>query len=419
MKAKVTQFIFLSLIVLGGCATAPTQGEKETVIEAKPNKVVTQAQIDSAKVWYSVGKDYLNKKHYDAALSNFKKALRYNPNFIQAYLDMGWVYLQKHQYDSAEVAYRQVAKINPKDSRGWQGLGFMYGILKRDVQKGLEFYSKALEVDPENNDARYGMAELLAKEGRIEEADSLYKKALEADPGNMGIIKSYALFLYKHDRFQDAIPYLEKAVKGFPDNEELHKALMDSYIKTGGENVEILSKALEHIDFLINMHPSDYSLWTKKADILYRMGKVDEAIAFYDSAKVRAPQNPIPYLKEASVVFDAKKNYKRARSLLKKALTMEFPAEEYKAAAFALLGDSYVQDAKLVSKDGDELRQEGLEKDARESYKEAVNLYEKAIGEYKKGKALNAGKWSDYCDKQIKRITKIKQKVWRKSQGIE
>lgn len=405
-----------SLMVMVGCATSPERKKPSPTLQ---KKVVTPAQRDSAKIWYSVGKDYLKKKNLDAALSNFKKALSYDPNFIQIYLDMGWVYLQKHQFDSAEVAYRKVAEINPKDSRGWQGLGFMYGILKRNVQNGLKYYEKALKVDPENNDARYGMAELLASVGRISEADSLYKKALETDPENMAIIKSYSLFLSKHERYADAIPYLEKAIQHFKSDEELHRSLMNAYIKTGGENIDILSKALSHINFLLNKHPNDYSLWTKKADILYRMGKVNEAIAAYDSAKLRAPDNPIPYLKEASVVFEAKKDIKKSRALLNKALQMKFPGDEYKAATYALLGDTYVKSGKLTAKDGDDLRQEGLEKDAREAYKEAVNLYEKAIGEYQKGKALSAGKWSDYCTKQIKRITKIKQKVWRKSQGIE
>ena len=43
----------------------------------------TTAIRDSAKVWYSIGKDYFIKKRYEDAVRNFKRALEYDSTFVE------------------------------------------------------------------------------------------------------------------------------------------------------------------------------------------------------------------------------------------------------------------------------------------------------------------------------------------------
>ncbi len=378
----------------------------------------TTAIRDSAKVWYSIGKDYFIKKRYEDAVRNFKRALEYDSTFIEAYLDMARAYLALGNMDSAEVAYRKVAQIDPHDSRGWQGLGFLYGILKKDVDKGVEYYRKALEVDPENNDARFGLASLLDKAGRAAEADSVYLQALARDPDNPGIKRAYGLFLNSQGRYDEAVKYLKEVLPVFKDDEDLRKALLDACLKSGER--ENLETALEDVNYLIGKDSTNYTHYLKRADIYEKLGKYKLALKDYDRAiELAKGYTPIPYLKKANLLVDKLKDYAAARAVLREALKLDFPNDDLKAAAYDLLGDTYMTSARIARKEGDDLRKRGLEKEARQKYAEAVENYDKAIAEYQKALSLNSPKWVEYARKQIARAKKVRQKAWRKSQGIE
>lgn len=373
---------------------------------------------DSAKVWYSVGKDYMKKELYESAVRNFKRALSYDSTFIQAWLDLALAFLEMKQFDSAEVAYRMVAKINPKDSRGWQGLGFMYGILKGDIEKGVEFYKKALEVDPENNDARFGLAKLLDKAGRGDEAREVYEEALKKDPDNPGILKSYGLFLSDEGDYEKSVSLLEKALPHFENDKEVRMALAEGYRKLGEKEPKYLPKALENLNYLIGIDSTDVTLFVKRASVYEEMKRYRDALKDYDRALELNPNYIVPYLKKAGLLIDKFRKYSEARALLLKALSLQCP-ENLKCAEIDLIADTYFQEAEKLRKEGDRLRKEGFERDAREKYAEAVKKYDKAIEEYRKATKYEGGQWVEYAKKQIVRAKKLRQKTWRKSQGIE
>ncbi len=379
---------------------------------------------DSAKIWFSVGKDYFNKNNLERAIANFKRALSYDSTFVEIYLHLGQAYLKLGQFDSAEVAYRKVAQINPQDSRGWQGLGFMYGIVKKDVEKGIEFYKKALEVDPNNNDARFGLATLLDKAGRSEEADSIYQAAIAADPDNPAILKAYGVFLAEKQEYAKALPYLEKAHTKNPEDPKVNNLLLEAYLalakaaENKADRKAYYEKALTLLNEKIQKDSTDINLFIKRANVLANLGKVNEAIHDLDRAIELRPDIPNALLIKANLLMEVKKDYAGARQLLKKALEMDLP-DNVRAATLALLADAYFYPAENLRKQGDALRKKGLELEARKKYGEAVPLYDKAIQTYKKVLQYPGTRWTEYAQKQVKRAQTLRKKAWRRSQGIE
>ncbi len=387
-----------------------------------------QAQVltrrDSAKIWFSVGKDYFNKNNLERAIANFKRALSYDSTLVEIYLHLGQAYLKLGQFDSAEIAYRKVAEIDPSDSRGWQGLGFMYGIVKKDVEKGIEFYKKALEVDPKNNDARFGLATLLDKAGRSAEADSIYQAAIAADPENPAILKAYAVFLAEKKEYARALPYLEKAHQKKPEDEKVSSLLLDAYLNLAQQEKDrekkkaYYEKALTLLDQKLAKDSTNVGTLIKRANVLANLGRVDEALQDLDRAIELRPDIPNALLIKANLLMEVKKDYAGARQLLQKALEMNLP-DNVRAATLALLADAYFYPAENLRKQGDALRKKGLELEARKKYGEAVPLYDKAIQTYKKVLQYPGTRWTDYAQKQVKRAQSLRKKAWRRSQGIE
>ena len=426
MRRFFAAIAILGTLYLTSCA--PTTTQQGPVTTTKRHKRTYSP--DSARIWFSVGKDYLNKNKFDDAIRNFKVAIEYDSTFIPAYLNLAWAYLQKAQtitmdttwkvyYDSAATIYKKIARINPNDSRGWQGLGFMYGIYKNQIDSGIIFYKKALEVDPNNNDARYGLAKLLDKAGKKEEAERLYKEALAKDPDNPGLNKSYGKFLAEQGRYDEAVPYLEKVISKTPDDVDLITALAKGYEKLAKseqdslKRAEYVDKALKYYDRLIEKKSDDYTLYMKKGDLLLLKGDVDGALSMYDKAIEIAPNSPYPYLKKVSVVLDKKHDQLEARKILLKAISLEIPEPELKAAAYALLADTYIYTGRKYYK-------KAKKEKIREYYKDAMDNYDQAIKYLKKVLEIEgASRWKDYARKQLLRVEKLRKRAYRKYVGIE
>jgi len=379
-----------------GCASAPAEtGPKLTPEEAR----------DSAKVWHSIGKDYLyNKQNYERAIKNFWRALGYDSTFTDVYVDLGRAYLESGKIDSAEWAYRKIAEIDPKDTRGWQGLGFMYGIVKHDVEKAREFYMKALEVDPENNDARFGLAKVYEKAGMREKADSIYQEALAKDPDNPALNRAYGLFLFERGDYEGAVKYLEKAYEEIKDDKELHEKLLDSYRKLGGR--KRLQKALEHANWLIQEEDStNYAYYLKRGEVYEGLKKYKEAEADYLKAMELADSNAGVWMKAASFYLDRGKTGK-AQKLIKEAL--EFPSgqrPEIQSPGYAMLGDIALKQAEALYK--------------KRKYKRALSFYDTAISYYRKAVAAGESRWAEYARKKLEYAQKKRKKAWRKYKQIE
>jgi Tfp pilus assembly protein PilF len=384
---------FLALLTVSGTCLSQSGTERAT-------------EPDSSKIWYSVGKDYLNKEVWDAAVSNLKRALSYDSTMISAYVDIAWAYLKLNKADSAETMYKKVADIDSTDSRGWQGLGFMYGIVKKQAEQGIIYYGKAIETDPDNYEARFGLARLLDQEGRKEEADSIYLSAVQGNPDSPGIAKAYALFLVEQLRYKEALPYLDQAVEAFRGDRELS----DAYIKANMKVAELegsttcLTNALNQVVLCLVVDSTDYSLFIKKGEIFEKLNMTDSALAAYDVAAELAPESPIPLLKKSSLLVDKKTRISTAIKLAKDALDLEMPTDLWEAAAYAHLGDAYATMGTIKF-------------DAKE-WKESVDYYDLSLAAYRNAMSCT-GPYVSYAKQRLDFVDKKRTKAWRKWKGIE
>ncbi len=439
------KLLALGIVAVIVAACAPTT-------QTQQKQVKRTFSPDTAKIWYSVGKDYMQKERYDDAIRNFKLSLEYDSTFVLSYLDMGRAYIEKAKkayeeaktlkqsgddslanmavelakayLDSAEAAYRQVSIINPKDSRGWQGLGYMYGIVKNDTEKGIEYYKKAIETDPKNYDAMFGLAKLYEKAGQVDLADSLYQTAIAGDTSNIALKRSYGLFLVDQGRYADAITYLEEVSKKLPNDKDVYEALYKSY-KALAEQYKDTSKdtatyygmqAVKAVDGLIKIDTTDATLWSRRGTMFEWLGDLNKSVAYYDSAIACYDRaitldslNPAYYLQKGYLLVTSLKRTAEARKVLKQALNLERSGPDIKATVYFLIGNSYLID--------------GVRLYNQKDYEASMNAFDQAIAYYQKALAEpTTEKWATYRTYTQKMLTSAKdkrQKAWRKYKGID
>ena len=403
--------LLLSLILLTGTIFAQEQQQAEPV--------------DSAKVWFSIGRDYLNKNMFEDAIRNFKRSLRCNPNFIpahlelaKAYIGIGTSYISKgisdtgYMFiDSAEAVYWKIREIDSTDSRGLQGLGFIYSVIKKDYNKAIEYYKSALSVDPENVDALYGLAKVYQNIGEKTAADSVYKAAVNKNPNSVGINYSYGLFLVELSRYDEAIPYLEKALQlGIEDKDkekEVLVAIVKSGVEGGKNKKELYQKVLPYADTLIKIDSTNYVYYIYRGDIYAGIGKRAQALKDYDAAINLSDNNPVALLKKAMYLTYDLKLYNDAVPVIQKLIGLPELTDYYKALGYFLLGDAYFGIANSTY-------QNAKAKGNRAGAGEAVRYYEMAKDAY-----TNALKYADANLKdQIKKRYEMAEKNRSKAFGV-
>ena len=108
------------------------------------------------------------------AIESYKKALELRPNSINTLLSLAKT-LTKNPYEHEEALniYKKVLQIDPNSSQALNGIGICY-VSKKDFDKAISFFRKAIELKPGLISAHYNLGLSLLKIGEFEEGFQEY-----------------------------------------------------------------------------------------------------------------------------------------------------------------------------------------------------------------------------------------------------
>ena len=123
---------------------------------------------------------YEQMREYGLAAESLKKALELspgsNPELKRA---LAQNLMLAEQFDESLKVYEELLAEDPKDAQSQLRISQIYR-QKRDFAKAREASRKALEIDPENLEARYNDVNLLESEGKTAEAIAQLKEMVES-----------------------------------------------------------------------------------------------------------------------------------------------------------------------------------------------------------------------------------------------
>jgi tetratricopeptide (TPR) repeat protein len=141
-------------------------------LEVDPNNEVALVNLGLA---------HLGSGEYAEARSWFRRAVASNPENLKALVNISFAYLQQGQTDSAAAYIEQATHIEPNDAGLWVNLGGIYRA-KGMFEKAGEAYESAVSLEPDNVVALFGMAAVMAQQGRRQDSISILRRILEIDP---------------------------------------------------------------------------------------------------------------------------------------------------------------------------------------------------------------------------------------------
>jgi serine/threonine protein kinase/Flp pilus assembly protein TadD len=263
---------------------------------------MTTSSLEAYK-YYLLGEEELIKIRPPQAHEYFKKAVELDPNFAMALRRLGGESLKKAMalaknvtekerlYIEADFArniekngqkavslYRRLANRYPKEKSAFISLGE----LAQDFQQSIEWFRKALELDPNDSYAlNYGGYCYLVLR-QFDQAIDFFKRNISARPDDANPLDSLADAYFQSGRLDDALEYYKKALQIDPSF--YVSILATGYIYALREDY---SQALSCVDKAIgvsmeNQKPNAY-LW--RAFYFAWLGSRDKSLGYIQMAE--------------------------------------------------------------------------------------------------------------------------------------
>jgi len=111
---------------------------------------------------YLIGCEQESLQLYADAIESFKEAIAVNPEYSDAYVNLGNVYYKVGRYTEAADSYREAIRIKPITPFLYNKLGTIFIILG-EYKQAINAFDNAAKIDPKNAEAYFnlGIAYLL------------------------------------------------------------------------------------------------------------------------------------------------------------------------------------------------------------------------------------------------------------------
>lgn len=195
---------------------------------------------------YLRGRFFFDKRtseNYEKALSEFEKAIRLDPTYALAYAgsaDVNALQANVSNGDTRHALYEKsrasaikALELDERLAEGHTSLGWIKRVHDWNWTESEHYFKRALELNPNNVNARQWYAFLLTTVGRTDEAMIHIEKARELAPLS-GIVLSNYFVVRQHRRDNWALPALAAQIATLDPSWETHYRLSClAHLRTG------------------------------------------------------------------------------------------------------------------------------------------------------------------------------------------
>ncbi|MAT13998.1 MAG: hypothetical protein CMJ46_01865 [Planctomyces sp.] len=170
-------------------------------------------------VFNNLGIAYRATGNLEAAISSFQQAIKSNPEYSQAYFNLGEMLESGNAPKEAAQCYRKALELVPTDHQ--VGAAYARVLTRLKNWKDAEnIYRQLLSADSQNEEYQVQLAFVLASSRRLEEALAIYHDILSRRPNFAEILSSVCYLHERLGQFDEARRYARQAIENKPDYAE-------------------------------------------------------------------------------------------------------------------------------------------------------------------------------------------------------
>jgi tetratricopeptide (TPR) repeat protein len=280
---------------------------------------VLRQQPDNADALHVSGVLAGQRGEIDRGIELLRRAVKVNPQFAEAWRNLGALLSEKGRFREAGLAFQQVlqnwesdwsehgqlgakfatneylqeataafaeaTRIKPGYAEALNDLGNLLAVQNR-VDEAIAAHSKAIALSPGFAEAHYGLGNLLSRKGRTEEALAALRRAAELKPGFADAHLNYGNMLRRLGRMDEAVAAYRRAVQVRPNFAVAFFNMGQAY-----NSVSRLEEALGAFASALRVKPDYVRAHVRMAAILSRLDRFEEANAAQARAAALAPQS--------------------------------------------------------------------------------------------------------------------------------
>lgn len=236
-----------------------------TINCGQANLLATQDESDFQST-FNHAVNLFKQQHSDEAITWFKKALKFDPEFAPSHFNLGLLYTIKQELDTACTCFEKATHYDNNHLKAHYFLACNF-VQQGNFEKAIETYFKALRIDPRHIESHIGLAKTMRDNNEIDQSIAWFLRTLDLEPSNIHIrfdlanlyhilgdydrsIEHFRILLDTHPNLADvhcnlghslrgkgehreAITHYQNALNVHENNPTMHYGLAESYLATG------------------------------------------------------------------------------------------------------------------------------------------------------------------------------------------
>ncbi|MFA5060514.1 MAG: tetratricopeptide repeat protein [Candidatus Omnitrophota bacterium] len=317
------------------------------------------------QAYYCLGNLYKDIHEYTRAVTVYRKVLALDSSYKDTNFNLGWIYLEIGQVSDAILAFERVIAQDPLNEQSYMdvlgayfkvikkgqndarykeaqakvanayiyliqkkspaaasyfNLGYIYGE-QGDLKTAIDFYKKALEINPQYAKALYNLANAYTDMELYNEAVNLYRRAIKIDPKNSDVYLGLGVAYTALGNHQEAVSCYKKAIEVNPSNSNAYFNLAFSYETTGQ-----IRDAIENYKKTTEIDPAHAEAYYNLGNLYVHLGMTETAVKNYEKAIEVSPEH-LNALINLSIVYSQEGEFARSLEYCKRAMALGYEPE--------------------------------------------------------------------------------------------
>ncbi len=214
------------------------------------------------------------------AIQAFLTALRYEPNYVEAHINLGQLYLKKGRMEDAKESFANALALEPSNSRANESVGQVL-LGEGAVNEAITFFQKAIKLKSGNSSAHYLLGKAYIQRGEYDNAYEQLNIALYQNQNSAPIHYEMGLLYEQQGNGGAAVNEFKKAITIKPEYDKASLHLSQHYEKRGDLilALEQLKNTLESIPH--HEDPGYYKLTQRIAQMHLKNNQPEIAASYY------------------------------------------------------------------------------------------------------------------------------------------
>ena len=229
-------------------------GIRDSLAERLLDDPVKVVRIKAARALAATPLDGLSaeqKARRERAFAEYVASQEQIADRPEAHLNLGLFYIDRRDIERAESEYRTAIRLQPDFVPAYANLADLYRALGRESDAEAVL-NEGLKAVPNNGTLLHALGLLRVRQARHDEALALFERSVKASPDVARYAYVYAVALYDSSRKKEAVAALDRALQRFPNDRSLLFARA-AFARDAGDR----ALALSHARHLLAVAPHD------------------------------------------------------------------------------------------------------------------------------------------------------------------